>query len=229
MKKSMKKLTYVLLLIVVLSACNDNSQKRKAENEKALKKKELIFTNISKAWDFYDEPVNETAEESVKNWGEFRAFLAVLAGKPKKTIGAFQLKSAAISEKAMALNTNIPIQFDKPQIKSRIAALITKVRMLDLYIHLDDIPDKKVIQLIGETNRELASLQRQMDNIVERGKIPLEEGEAEMRRMLLDSARAIPNNPGMPYNPSIPNYRYNAPNNRYNSSGIIDENTPRVE
>lgn len=219
MKKPMKKLTYLLFLVVILSGCNDADQNRKAENEKAAKKKELIFTNISKAWDFYDEPVNETAEESVKTWSEFRSFLTELSRKPKKTIGAFQLKAAAISKKAMDLNNNIPYQFDKPQIKSRIAVVITKVRMLDLYIHLDEIPDKKVIQLIGETNRELASLQRQMDIIIEKSKIPLEEGESEMRRMLRDTFRAIPNSPSMPYNPSVP----------HNRPRYFDENTPIVE
>jgi hypothetical protein len=34
-----------------------------------------------------------------------------------KTIGAFQQKSTAISKKAMALKTNIPVQFNVPQIK----------------------------------------------------------------------------------------------------------------
>jgi hypothetical protein len=43
-----------------------------------------------------------------------------------------------------------------PQIKSRISVLITKVRMLDLYIHLD-IPDDKVVVSIAEINKELAS------------------------------------------------------------------------
>jgi hypothetical protein len=66
----------------------------------------------------------------------------------------------------MALNENLPIQFDKPQIKSRISTLITK-GLLDLYIHLDAISDKKVVHLIAEINNELA-LQRQMDKIVEK-------------------------------------------------------------
>jgi hypothetical protein len=52
-------------------------------------------------------------------------------------------KATAISKKTMALNENLPIQFDKPQIKSRISTLITKVRLLDLYIHLDAISDKR--------------------------------------------------------------------------------------
>jgi hypothetical protein len=77
----------------------------------------------------------------------------------------------------MALTTNIPVQFNVPQIKSRISVLITKVRMLDLYIHLDKIPDDKVVVSIAEI-KELASLQREMDKIVEKSKIP-EEGESE--------------------------------------------------
>ena len=92
----------------------------------------------------------------------------------------------------MALNDNIPYQFSKPQIKSRIAALITKVRLLDLFIHLDNIPDQKVIGLVSEINIEMVSLQNQMDKVVQKSKIPLEEGESDLIKML-DTARAIPN------------------------------------
>jgi hypothetical protein len=194
------KISYFLLLMVLFSSCEKGNQNRIAENKKEAKKKELIFFNINQAWVFYDTPINVTSEASVSTWNEFRLFLAELAQKPKKTIGAFQQKSKAISKKAMELNNNIPIQFDKPQIRSRISTLITKVRMMDLYIHLDEIPDDKVVRLIGEINIELASLQREMDKIVEKSKIPLEEGESELKRML-DTARAIPN---VPIDPNLP-------------------------
>jgi hypothetical protein len=118
--------------------------------------------------------------------------------KPKKTIGAFQQKSTAISKKTMALTTNIP--FNLVSNKSRISVLITKVRMLDLYIHLDKIPDDKVVVSIAEINKELASLQREMDKIVEKSKIPVEEGESELIKMM-DPARAIPT---QPYDPNTP-------------------------
>jgi hypothetical protein len=78
---------------------------------------------------------------------------------------------------------------DKPQIRSRIGTLITKVQMLDLYIHLDNIPEK-VTQLVAEINLECP--QRQMDKIVEKSKIPIEEGESDLLRMM-DTSRAIPN------------------------------------
>jgi hypothetical protein len=51
--------------------------------------------------------------------------LAELA-QNQKDYQTFQQKATAISKKAMALNENLPIQFDKPQIKSRISTLITK-------------------------------------------------------------------------------------------------------
>jgi hypothetical protein len=75
----------------------------------------------------------------VATWNELRLFW--LNWLKTKGLSDISTKATAIS-KAMALNENLPIQFDKPQIKSRIS-LITKVRLLDLYIHLDAISDKK--------------------------------------------------------------------------------------
>ncbi len=220
MKKLMKyKITYFLCLIVLLASCKEeDNQKRIAENAKDAKKKEVIFNNIKKGWEFYDEPINEATEEGVKTWNELRLFMQELAQKPKKTISAYQQKAKAISKKAMALNNNIPELFNKPQIKSRVSVLITKVRLLDMFIHLDDIPEKKLVQLVGEINKELATLQRQMDILTEKSKIPVEEGEDEMRRMLLDSARAIPNSM-MPNQSVIP----------ASTRAIINPNDARVE
>ena len=179
-------------LFLFLFSCKDDNQQRNAENKKAAQKNEVIYQDISKKWDFYASPINTTSEQSVKSWTEFRQFLDELGQKPSKTLGAFQKKAAELSKKVQQLPNNIPFQFQHPQIKSRISTLITKVRLLDLFIHLDTIPAKKVIALINEINIELVSLQRQMDKITEKSKIPVEEGESDMLRML-DTARAIPN------------------------------------
>ncbi|KIA87047.1 hypothetical protein [Flavobacterium sp. AED] len=199
------KIIVFFSLIFILFSCQDDSQKRIAENKKEIKKKEVIFKNIEKGWVFYDTPITEASEKSIATWNELRMFLAELAQKPKKTIGAFQQKSKALSKKAMALNDNVPYNFSKPQIKSRISTVITKVRMLDLFIHLDNIPDKKVTQLVAEINLELVSLQRQMDKIVEKSKIPVEEGESDLLKMM-DASRAIPNTPApnTPIDPNLP-------------------------
>lgn len=187
---------------LLMTSCKDNIQSLEAENKKATQKKEVIYKNISKSWDFYGTPINTTSEESAASWTEFRQFLDELGQKPGKTIGAFQKKATALSQKVLLLNNTIPYQFQQPQIKSRISALITKVRLLDLFIHLDNIPDYKVILLIGEINAELVSLQRQMDKITEKSKIPVEDGESDMLKML-DTSRAIPNSSTDPNLPRV--------------------------
>jgi hypothetical protein len=197
------KLISSFLLLLVLFSCKNEEEKRLAENKKEAKKKEVIFSNISKGWVFYDTPINTASEASLASWTEWRLFLKELAQKPKKTIGAFQQKAKALSKKAKALNDNIPYNIRKPQIQSRVNALISKVGLLDLFIHLDKIPDDKVILLIAEINKELVSLQRQMDKIEVKAKIPQEEGESDLLQML-DTTRAIPSTP-------------------------IDKNVPRVE
>ena len=191
----------VFLLIIGLISCKNENEKRQVESIKDIKKKEVLFSIIEKAWVFNAKLIDETSRSSTLGWNEWGSFLAELNQKPKKTIGAFQKKSEELSKKVMALNNSIPEEFNKPQIKARIAILITKVRMLNLYIHLKDIPEQKVIALIPEINIQLMALQNQMDKIVQKNKIPLEEGESELLKML-DNSRAIPNKPQP--DPNIP-------------------------
>ena len=122
---------------------------------------------------------------------EWRNFLTEINLKPKSTIGAFQKKSTTLCKKVDALNFTIPAYFDKPQIKARIAVLSTKIKSMDLFIHLNQIPSSKVVKLIGEINTEIDYFQLQLEEIVKRSQIPLEEGEEDIIRMK-DSARAIP-------------------------------------
>ena len=187
MKMDMKyHLVLFCSLFFLLTSCKDDSQQRTAENKKADEKRDEIYKKISKNWNFYATPINTTSEQSVSSWTEFRQFLDELAQNPGKSLNAYQKKATELSKKVLLLNNNIPFQFQHPQIKGRIGTLITKVRLLDLFIHLDNIPDK--------INAELVSLQRQMDKITEKSKIPVEEGESDMLRML-DTARAIPTTP----------------------------------
>jgi hypothetical protein len=188
------KCIYLFSLIFVLNSCKNDTDKRQIETKKDTQKKELVFSIIDKAWVFNAKPINETSRATTLFWNEWRLFLTELDQKPKKTIGAFQKKSTEITKKAMALQDNIPLEFAKPQIKARISTLITKVQMLDLYIHLSAIPEQKVIALIPEINAQLVALQNQMDKIVQKSNIPLEEGESDLIKMM-DSTRAIPNIP----------------------------------
>jgi hypothetical protein len=197
------KFVFIFFLVFILTSCKNENEKLRIESQKDSKSRAVVFENINKGWIFDAKPANAEAEATIANWNEWRLFLAELNQKPKKSINAFRNKASELSKKATALNDNIPIEFNKPPIKARISTLITKVRLLDLFLHLNAIPDKKVVVLVTQINDELFSLQNQMDKLVQKSKIPLEEGESDLLKML-DTTRAIP-------------------------TELIDINTPRVE
>ena len=188
------KLVCFFLLSMVLFSCKDDTVKRLAEQKKEAQKKEVIFDKINKGWVFITPNLEATTQSKVNNWIEWKAFLTEINQKPKSTIGAFQKKAKALSKKVIELNNNIPPEFNKPQIKSRVTVLTTKIKAMDLFIHLNQIPDKKVLQFIQDINVEITSLQMQMEEIVRRNQIPREAGEPDLIRMK-DTARAIPSTP----------------------------------
>lgn len=183
-----------LLLSIVLFSCKDDTAVRLAKQKKEAQKKEVIFDKINKGWVFSTPNLETTTQFKVNNWTEWRAFLTEIKIKPKSTIGAFQKKAKILSKKVMELNNNIPSEFNKPQVKSRITVLTTKIKAMDLFIHLNQIPDKKVLQFIQDINIEITSLQLQMEEITRRSQIPREQGEPDLIRMK-DTARAIPSTP----------------------------------
>ena len=192
------RLVYFLSLLLLVSCRNVDEQRLAAQKDAT--KKEMIFINISKGWNFITPTLNPKTQTLISNWGELRQFTTELSQKPQSSIGAFQKKAKELSKKAIELNNNIPPKFSKPEIKSRISVLVTKVNSVNLFINLQDIPDAKVVTLVSDINIEVASLYRQLDEIVRKSEIPKEQGEADMIRML-DTARAIPttkNNSSLP-------------------------------
>ncbi|QBZ97236.1 hypothetical protein [Flavobacterium sangjuense] len=184
----------LLLILVLLSSCQEDPKVRALQQEKETQKREVIFSNINKGWNFNSQPLNQTSRELTTNWAEWRVFLNELGQKPKSSIGAFQQKAKTLSKRAAELNINIPIKYSIPEVKSRIAVLTTKVNAINLYIHLNQIPDQKIVQLVQEINTEVASMQWQLDEIKRKSEIKTEDGEGDMLRML-DTARAVPTNP----------------------------------
>jgi len=184
----------LLLFLFFLSSCQEDPKVRALQQEKEAQKKDAIFKNINSGWNFNSQPINETARELTTNWAEWRVFLNELGQKPKSSIGAFQQKAKTLSKRAAELNNNIPIKYNIPEVKSRIAVITTKVNSVNLFIHLNQIPDKKIVQLVQEINTEVASMQWQLDEIKRKSEIKIEDGEGDMIRML-DTTRAIPTNP----------------------------------
>lgn len=215
----------LFLSIFAISSCKDDETARLEANAKDAKKKEQIFASIDKAWNFNTPNLNPSAENIIRNWAEWRLFMTELNQKPKSSIGAFQQKAKTLSKKVMDLNNHIPPTFDKPEIKSRIMTLATKVRLLDLYINLSYIQEQKVLKLIPEINEELASLASQMDEIVKKGQIRLEEGEAEMLQSIEKDSLKSP----QPAPSNKPAELQKSPSNRRQGSGIIPTLNPKQQ
>jgi len=185
-------LLYILFFSLLLVSCQNDNKLLIIEQQKEAQKKEVVLNNINRGWVFDISPIEPVTQDKINGWMEWRAFLTEINQKPKSTIGAFQKKAAALSKKVVDLNNNIPAEFNKPQIKARIAVITTKIKSMDLFIHLNQIPSSKVVKLISEINTEIDYFQLQLEEIVKRSQIPMEEGEEDIIRMK-DTTRAIPN------------------------------------
>lgn len=173
-------------------SCKKDTENRLLASKKENKKKEVICFNIHAAWVFNVNVLKKNASKTSEEWKNWQLFLSDFTKVPKNDLRSLQKKSVELSKKVDYLSGTIPLEYDFPQIKSRIAALTTKVKMLDMYLHLRELQENKIMLLFPDINSQIVALQNQMNKIVIKSKIPLEEGESELRKML-DSSRAIPN------------------------------------
>jgi len=188
------RLLFICITALFLLSCEEDNEKRLIEQQKEVAKKEEIFKKIDKAWSFRTMNLESSSQNLVKDWAEWRLFLTELQQKPTSSIGAFQKKSKNLTQKADALLNTIPQSLSNPEFKSRFTVLLNHFRSLELYIHLDAIPEKKVIDLISDVNLQLASIELQMNELIRKRQIPTEQGEADMIRML-DTSRAVRDTP----------------------------------
>jgi len=178
----------------MLFSCKDDDAKRQAETVKTAKLNDSILKVISENWRFNIAPLNPKVEERLSGWNEWQQFNDELAQKPVGSLNAYREKTKTLVTKTELLKTGLPAFFDKPQVRSRISVLDTRMKSLYTYISLDIIPEKKVIQLIGEITHEVTSLQNQMNELIILNEVPKEMGEDEMLKAM-DTVRMA--NPDM--------------------------------
>jgi hypothetical protein len=186
-----KELIGLVALLILTIGCKNDDNQRAIEQEKDIKKKELVFESINKDWNFNVPTLNPQTQVLLNNWVEWRLFKEDINRKPKSSIGAFQQKSKSLSKKVTDLSLAIPPAVATTAVKSRISVLTTQIKMLELYMNLQQIPYAKVKVLVPEINLGIASLNAQFEEINRKQQIPLEKGESDMIRML-DTTRAIP-------------------------------------
>ena len=143
-------------------------------------------------WQFQFPSARPEVTATLNTWNAWRQFEIELLQKPKSTLSAFQLKTKNIATKADALVTTIPFEYNKPQVLSRITALNTKLKSLEMYLHLNVIPEQKIAKLIPEINEEIKGLYSQWDEIIIKKAIPKEIGEDLMLQALDTTRNARP-------------------------------------
>ena len=178
----MYKSVFIFFISLLIISCNDETAKE--DNEKIMAKNKQTFNLVNSIWDLKTPQISPTAQNEIANWNEWRQFALEINQKPKSNLTAFQLKTKNLSSKVDSLQLNIPVLFDKPQVKSRLAALTTKIKLLDTFIHLTDVPQNKIKTLIPEINNEIKALVAQWEEIIIKRQIPKEVGEEYMIQAL---------------------------------------------
>ena len=173
-----------LLIVSVFSSLLFFSCKQNDEQvllvEKMEKKNRESFEQINKAWQL-NIPVTSPEVRGVLNqWQDWKNFEEELQQKPKSSISAFKQKVLNLVTKSTTLHTNVPANFNVPQVRSRIVALQTKILALDTYFSLDVVPHEKVQNLIAAINKELNAFYMQCEEIVIKNRIPTEIGEPKI-------------------------------------------------
>jgi hypothetical protein len=180
-------LVFFISFIMLLSSCQEDAQQQ-LDAKKIAQKNEVVFKNISKMWQFQFPKARPDIQTTLSSWNAWRQFEIELLQTPKSTLSAFQLKTKNIATKADALASSIPVEYNKPEVLSRLAALNTKLKSLELFLNLSVIPEQKVAQVIPEINEEIKGLYNQWDEISIKKAIPKEIGE-ELMLQALDTAR----------------------------------------
>ena len=179
----MKYPIVLFFIFLSLMACDDFS-KQNEESLKLAEKKEVVFKAISKKWNFVFPKARPEVQQVINDWNHWEQFKRELQEKPKTSLLAFQLKVKNVSKRADSLSITVPEGFDIPQVRSRLVTLNTKIKSLDTFIHLDDIPEKRVLTLLTEINEEIQGVYTQWDEIIIKKAIPKEVGEDDMIRAL---------------------------------------------
>lgn len=186
----MKKIAFLFCCLLFFASCEDRDAQRKVATQKDILRQDAFFKELNKSWNFTVVTPDPLAQQSLINWQQWNLFIAELNAKPVSSISAFRKKAAKLTTKAVALQNTIPLKFATPEIKSRIAAVVSGIQMLDMYLSVQQPPIDRIKPLFAEINSSMYGLNTQFTEIAKRELVPMEKGESELLRML-DTTRAI--------------------------------------
>lgn len=189
MNHTIKSSLFVLATLLFLACKQEDEKQLLVEMEQ---KNALVFAQVNKAWTLTIPVATPTVQMELNKWKEWQSFEQELKQKPQASISAFKLKVQNLAKKSDSLHLSVPALLNKPQVRSRLVAMQTKIQALDTYFSLDVLPKEKVETLILAINKEIVAFYAQCEEIVIKNNIPLELGEKEMINAL-DTTRNAKN------------------------------------
>ena len=182
---------FILILTLGLISCENDAQQQ-LEADKIVQKNEAVFKSISKMWQFNFPNASPVIKANLNAWNEWRQFEIEMRQKPKSSLSAFRLKTKNITTKADTLVATAPLEYQKPQVLSRLTTLNTKIKSLETFMNLQVIPEDRIAKLIPEINEEIKGLYNQWEEIIIKKAIPKEIGEDLMLQALDTTRNARP-------------------------------------
>ncbi len=152
-----------------------------ATNEKQLKQQDSLFQLVNKQWVFTEPVAIDEVKFDLRNWKEWKDFQDEILSKPLTSLSAFRKEALDLVVLGDKLEKSIPEKYQKKSIHSRVSLLVTQLHTLEMFMELDEIPHKEIAVIIPNINKSMQSIARQFEEIVEKKRIPLEEGESELR------------------------------------------------
>lgn len=177
---TLKSYNFFGLAVCFLFSMSCQKKEQIVRPDDSISKQNNMFGELSKMWIFEPKALTPEAQNYLNEWEEWRVFNEEIKNKPVATVSAFQLKSKQLTEKVLALENNLPAFYQKSEIISRLKVFLTHFQSLDMYLHLNDIPVKKVKYYLTEINKTWQSLADKMNELQYKSVIPKEEGEALM-------------------------------------------------
>lgn len=189
----MQKIFILFLGLFLTVSCKKHVTDLTAVNEAQLHRQDSIFQVINEKWIFASPVSTPEVKTKFKDWKEWRDFENEITIRPLTSLSAFRKKAAQLALLAQLLPNNIPPDFKKPEVESRIDLLISHINSLDMFMELDVIPEKEIALLIPNINKNMQSIIDQCNELLVRKGLPKEPGE-EALKVKVDTVKRATSN-----------------------------------
>lgn len=184
---------YITLLVIALFfGCKKTTSDTYKLNQEQIERQDSLFNNVDRKWIFETPTTPEIVQSKIRDWEDWHNLQDEISSKPLSTLSAFRQEAETLALLSERLSATVPDEFNSVAIQSRIALLNTNIQNLDMYMQLDQIPDKKISDILTNINKSMQSIINQMEEILIKKSIPREEGEENLFQHIDTVRKATP-------------------------------------